>query len=195
MNFSMFPIAPMLLALVIPLVYCLRWKKETFRKTVVLFLISILIVLLYPITGIFNTSLGTGGYFIGKLILFTLIPLLTIIALERWTIKNAFVELGVHRKNIGKSLIFSVGALVITVCIAMIFFWGAPGITSAIWNIVMFFEAFNEEFFFRGILLLYLWKLTDIKIAYATSTLAFILAHSQYYVPTLVFGGLSGTIA
>jgi membrane protease YdiL (CAAX protease family) len=45
----------------------------------------------------------------------------------------------------------------------------------------MFIEAFNEEFFFRGILLLYLLKITDIKIAYTTSVLAFILAHPQHF--------------
>ena len=45
----------------------------------------------------------------------------------------------------------------------------------------MFFDAFNEEFLFRGVLLLYLWKIIDLKIAYATSILAFILAHPQHF--------------
>jgi len=52
----------------------------------------------------------------------------------------------------------------------------------------MFFEAFNEEFLFRGVLLLYLWKITDFKVAYVTSVLAFILAHPQHLTSLSLIG-------
>jgi membrane protease YdiL (CAAX protease family) len=64
---------------------------------------------------------------------------------------------------------------------------------------IMFLDAFNEEFLFRGVLLLYLWKITDFKIAYATSVLSFILAHPQnftslYLISTAAQGILLGIV-
>jgi len=34
--------------------------------------------------------------------------------------------------------------------------------------------------FFRGVLLIYLWKITNLKVPYSTSILAFMLAHPQH---------------
>jgi membrane protease YdiL (CAAX protease family) len=38
-----------------------------------------------------------------------------------------------------------------------------------------------KNFFFRGVPFLYLFRLTDVKIAYARSLLAFILAHPHHF--------------
>ena len=100
--------------------------------------------------------------------------------LERCTIKTALTEVGVKKEKLVMSIILGLGVLVITVILTVIIWWGQIEPTSAYWDVIMFFEAFNEEFLFRGFLLLYLWEITDLKVAYATSVLAFILAHPQH---------------
>ena len=201
MDLGIFPIVLMLLALVIPIVYCLKWKKTNLRKTVLILICCILIVILYPIT----TYLGkiiepTLGYFLGKFILFTLLPFVTILYLERWKIKTTLIELGVKKEKLMISILLGLGILLITVVIALLIYGlGQAKTPSAYSNTIMFFDAFNEEFLFRGVLLLYLWKITDLKIAYATSVLAFILAHPQnftslYLTSTAAQGILLGIV-
>jgi membrane protease YdiL (CAAX protease family) len=182
MDLGLFPIALMLLALVIPILYCIKWKKTNLRKVVLISICCIFIVILYPITTFLgNIMEPTLAYFLGKLILFTLLPFVTILYLERWKIKTTFIELGVKKEKLTMSILLGLGALIITVILALILIkWGQTEPPSAYWNTIMFFDAFNEEFLFRGVLLLYLWKITDFKLAFATSVLAFILAHPQH---------------
>ena len=182
MDLGLFPIALMLIALVIPILYCIKWKKTNLRKVVLISICCIFIVILYPITTFLgNIMEPTLAYFLGKLILFTLLPFVTILYLERWKIKTTFMELGVKKEKLMLSILLGLGALIITVILALILIkWGQTEPPSAYWNTIMFFDAFNEEFLFRGVLLLYLWKITDFKLAFATSVLAFILAHPQH---------------
>lgn len=190
MYLGMFPIALMLLALPIPIIYCLKWKKESLRKVIMISICCIFIVFLYRITNDLGKIIEpTLGYFIGKLILFTIFPLTIILILERGKIKTALTEVGIKKDKLALSILLGLGALVITVILALIIYgWGQTEPVSAYWNIVMFFEAFNEEFLFRGVLLLYLWKITDLKVAYATSVLAFILAHPQHLTSISLIG-------
>jgi len=191
----------MLLAFIIPMVYCIRWKKTNLRKVILIFICCIVIVILYPITTYLGNFIEpTLGYFLGKLILFTLLPFVTILYLERWKIKTTLMELGVKKEKLTVSILLGLGVLLITVVIALLIYGlGQAESPSAYWNTIMFFDAFNEEFLFRGILLLYLWKITDLKIAYVTSVLVFILAHPQnftslYLISTAVQGILLGIV-
>lgn len=190
LNLGMFPTALMLLALPIPLVYCLKWKKESLEKVAVISICCIFIVFLYRITDDLGKVIEpTLGYFLGKLILFTVLPLITILYLERCKIKTALTQVGVKKEKLMMSIFLGLGVLVITVILALIIFdWGQVEPTSVYWYVIMFFEAFNEEFLFRGFLLLYLWKITDLKVAYATSVLAFILAHPQHLTSLSLIG-------
>ena len=151
---------------------------------------TVFIVFLYRITvDLGNIIEPTLGYFIGKLILFTILPLITILYLERCKIKTALTEIGVKKDKLTMSILLGLGALVIKVILALIIYgWGQTEPASTYWNIIMFFEAFNEEVLFRGVLLLYLWKITDFKVAYATSVLAFILAHPQHLTSLSLIG-------
>jgi membrane protease YdiL (CAAX protease family) len=183
MDVGIFPIALMLLALLIPIVYCIKWKKTNLLKVAIIFMCCFFIVILYAMT----TYLGhiiepTLGYFLGKVILFTLLPFVTILYLERGKIKTTFMEVGITKEKLLPSILLGLGALLVTIIITLLIYgWGRAESPSICWDAIMFFDAFNEEFLFRGALLLYLWKLTDLKIAYATSVLAFILAHPQYF--------------
>ncbi|MCK4332984.1 MAG: CPBP family intramembrane metalloprotease [Thermoplasmatales archaeon] len=63
-------------------------------------------------------------------------------------------------------------------------------------GIISFFEAFTEEFFFRGILFIFLLNRTNLKIAYITSLASFVLVHPQhlttiFLVATIVQGILT----
>jgi membrane protease YdiL (CAAX protease family) len=128
------------------------------------------------------------------------LPFVTILYLERWKIKTTFIELGIKKEKLMMSILLGLGVLLITVIISLIVIkWGQTESPSVYWNIIMFFDAFNEEFLFRGVLLLYLWKITDLKIAYTTSVLAFILAHPQnftslYILSTAAQGILLGIV-
>ena len=181
LNLGMFPIALMLLSLLIPLIYCLKWKRESLRKVTIIFICCVLIVIGYRIT----VDLGKiiepiFGYFVGKFILFTLFPLIIILYLEKCKIKTVLTRVGIKKEKLVMSILFGLGVLVITAILTLIIWWGKIEPASAYWNVIMFFEAFNEEVLFRGVLLLYLWKITNLKVAYLTSVLAFILAHPQH---------------
>ena len=181
LNLGMFPIALMLLALLIPIIYCLKWKRENLRKVAIISICCVLIVIGYRIT----VDLGkiiepTLGYFIGKFILFTLFPLIAILYLEKCEIKTALLQTGIKKENLSISILFGLGVLMITAILTVIIWWGKIEPASLYWNVILFFEAFNEEFLFRGVLLLYIWKITNLKVAYSTSVLAFVLAHPQH---------------
>jgi len=80
------------------------------------------------------------------------------------------------------------------------FFIGITWDADLIAGAISFFEAFTEEFFFRGLLFIFLLKKTDLKIAYVTSLASFILIHPQnlttlLIVPTIVQGIIALEIA
>jgi len=103
-------------------------------------------VFLYRITAdLGNIIEPTLGYFIGKLTLFTILPLINILYLERCKIKTALTEGGVKKDNLVKSILLGLGSLVIIVIRALIIYsWGQTESASTYWNTIMFFEAFNE---------------------------------------------------
>ena len=63
-------------------------------------------------------------------------------------------------------------------------------------GVVSFVESFTEEFFFRGILFIFLLSRTNLKIAYVTSLTSFVLMHPQnftnpFIISTIVQGFLT----
>ncbi len=88
------------------------------------------------------------------------------------------MNLGVRKKNMSKSVLYGLVAAVITVVITMVV---ATTTFDLFFRIIMFFESFTEEFFFRGFLFLYLLTKTNKKVAYATSILGFVLIHPQHF--------------
>jgi len=177
----MFPVTPVLLSLMIPLLYCIIWKKESFERVLVLSLIAFSMVVAYQVVIYLESRLSYSGYFLGKVIILVAIPLIAISYFEKWSIRDALTKFGIRKENVGKSIILGIVALAITILLGLIALWGQNVHISLYWNVIMFLDAFNEEFLFRGVLILYLWKITDIKVAYATSIASYILAHPQHY--------------
>ncbi|MBU0497900.1 MAG: CPBP family intramembrane metalloprotease [Candidatus Thermoplasmatota archaeon] len=171
----------MLIPLILPIVYCIRWKKQSLPSLGIITLTMILIVILYwPLLQ--TTILGNHTYIIVKTLLFIILPLLLLIGIEYKKKKLTLSDLGIAKhgwhQSILSALIFLPLMLLATFSIYII---TNTHITSDLfYGIESFFEAFTEEFFFRGILFLFLAKKTTLKIAYLTSLTCFILSHPQH---------------
>jgi membrane protease YdiL (CAAX protease family) len=162
----------------------------------------ILIVILYePL--VWNLDFPVLGYIFWKFVLFVFIPLG--IFIWYWKGKNSEKPLevfGVRKEGMKKSLFFC--ALFIPLMLAtdtiVSYLLGRTSPPSDLsYSGIMFIESFTEEFFFRGILFLYLWKVTDVRVAYVTSIMSFVLVHPQYFwglgmVSVIVQGVLTAVI-
>ena len=197
-NLGSYPIAFLVVGLLIPLLYSLGWKRKELKSMALLFACGILMVILYPLTSYLNPFLGRGGYPLAKLIIFVLLPVGVIYYIERWDWKGILTRTGVGRENLGKSVVYGLGAAAVTITITFLLST-ASGI-DLIWSAITFFESFTEEFFFRGVLLLYLMRKTNLRIAYATSVISFIIIHPQHFnslfiLSTAAQGILMGIVA
>jgi|GEM_PF-878261 len=117
-------------------------------------------------------------YFFAKVILF-LLPGLIIIRLRKYKLS----EFGITKEGLKLSFLLGFGILIITTLTNAILFIQNPEITLAwssqfvspsnlimIWSIPLFFDAFNEEFLFRGVFFLFAYKNTEnLPLAYIVS--------------------------
>jgi membrane protease YdiL (CAAX protease family) len=178
MNLGSFPIALMLVGFLIPVIYCAIKRKEHLKKVSVLFIMGLGIVALYPL----STTLSEGSYYLGlifaQMVLFIFIPLIVLMRMEHWSAKKVLVELGVTDRNIYMSL--ALGLIAAAVTISVTYFLTTGGQWDTVYVIVMFSTAIGEEFIFRGVLLLYLKRMTGTSVAVITSIVAFVMMHGQY---------------
>jgi len=195
---------PMIIPLLLPLIYAIFWKKEILKDVLVLILIMAVITIIYePI--MWNLSFPYLGYTFWKFVLLVFIPTgILWIYWKKPDLKKMFGWLGVKEEGWKKSIMLCLFALPIMLLIQLlvnIMMGGiAHGATPAWFSITMFFESFTEEFLFRGIIFLYLWKLIDVRWAYIISITSFVLMHPQYFwglgmVPAIVQGILTAIIA
>lgn len=197
-NLGSYPIAFLMAGLLIPLIYSAAWKRRELKSMALLFACGILMVILYPLTSYLSVFMGRGGYPLAKLIIFVLLPIGAIYYIEGWKVGDILSRTGVGRENLGKSIIYGLGAAVVTITIT--FLLSTASGVDLIWSAITFFESFTEEFFFRGVLLLYLMKKTNLKIAYVTSVISFIIVHPQnfsnlFLLSTTAQGILMGIVA
>jgi len=188
----------MLIPMIIPILYAIKYRKESLVDIIILILIMIVIVIFYwPLTISFYFSANIFS----KFILFVLFPLLIffiIFKIKNNELNNKVLNLsqfGLTFKGLKSSvklgLIFIPLMLIITFLVKYIingyytidFFLG----------FISFFESFTEEFLFRGVLFLFLIRKTNLKVAYVTSLSSFILMHPQnfsnlFIISTLVQG-------
>jgi len=179
----MITLAVFLFALLIPIIYSLKNDKKELKSIFLITLCCIALVIFYPITDYLSILIPLIGYSLGKFILFVMFPVITVFYIENWNLKDIFSKLGVKKKNISKSVFYGLITAIVTIIIT-VFILSFTLIESQfdlVYRTIMFFEAFTEEFFFRGFLFLYLIKKTDLKVAYATSILGFILIHPQHF--------------
>lgn len=178
-NLGMFPVALLVIAVLIPLIFSLKERKEV-KPVIAILICSIGVVVFYPLTTFLANLEPVFGYAAGKVILFVLFPVATILYVERWNLKDIFSNLGIRKRGLRKSLIYGLLAAIVTIAITVLVATSSQ--FDLTYRIIMFFEAFTEEFFFRGFLFLYLLRKTSRKIAYVTSILGFVLIHPQHFL-------------
>ena len=189
---------PMLVPMIIPVVYCWKYSKDSLGKLWPIILSMVLIVVLYTsMFGIIPVPYHVD-YTLIKFILFVFMPLAILYMWDRKRpLKERLADFGIRKKGTEESLKLS--AFVLPAMLASIAFTSfmlerSYNPSEPIYSILSFFESFTEEFFFRGILFLYLWKFVDIRIAYITSMASFILMHPQYFWGLAILPGIVQTI-
>lgn len=182
---------PMLVPMILPLIYCARYKRETFVEIGMISITMVLIVFLYwPLMT--SNIFSTYTYIVVKILLFVVLPICIFILIKRNISPLNFRAYGVKKEGLKKSLVWC-GILlpIMLVTTAVIQFYNGVS-----WNIELiagamsFFEAFTEEFFFRGILFIIVVQKTTLKVAYATSLMSFLLTHPQNLTTILIIGTL-----
>ncbi|MCK4476814.1 MAG: CPBP family intramembrane metalloprotease [Methanophagales archaeon] len=155
-------------------------KQKRFQVYFDMLLMALPATLFY---GIFMRILPEGlfewyFYFFAKAILF-LLPGLIIIRLRKYKLR----DFGITKERLRLSLLLGFGILIITTLTNAIIFIQNPEMTLAwssqfvspsnlimIWSIPLFFDAFNEEFLFRGIFFFFAYKNTEnLPLAYIVS--------------------------
>jgi len=192
----------MILPMILPFVYTLFHKKKALEEIVIItFLILFIIIAYWPLTLGFRSTANI----ITKFILFVFLPFIILFVYE-WRKKNymnIFEKFGISNKGIEFS--FKLGLLLIPIMLLVTFIililtTNINTIINLELGITSFIESFTEEFFFRGILFLYLMSKTNQKIAYITSLSSFILMHPQnfsnlFIISTVVQGFLTTEIS
>jgi membrane protease YdiL (CAAX protease family) len=180
---------PMLIPMLLPLFFCIKFKKETLFEIVTIALVMMLIVLLYwPLitSNIFSTYTYVGV----KILLFVILPLVIFLLIKRNTSPLHIAAYGITKEGVKKSIVWFILLLPIMLIITGLiqYYLGMDSIAELIPGVVSFFEAFTEEFFFRGILFMFLLQKSTMKIAYVTSLASFTLMHPQNLATIFIIG-------
>ena len=179
----------MLIPMLFPLFYCFTYKKESLAEVGTITMSMILIVIFYyPLET--SKFLSTNTYTAVKILLFVLLPLLLLFIIKRKKFILNLEQFGIKREGLKKSVWLSILFLPIMLGITTIIytFYINGTVFDVIAGLISFFEAFTEEFFFRGILFIYLLQRTNLKIAYITSLASFILVHPQHLFSIFIIG-------
>jgi membrane protease YdiL (CAAX protease family) len=192
---------PMLVPMILPLAYCVKYKRDSLVEIVTLIVVMAMIVVLYwPL--LISNFLSTYTYVGVKVLLFVVLPLVLFIVIKRDSSPLHGTLYGIKKEGVKKSIawcvLFLPCMLIVTGLIQ--YFYGVTWSADAVAGSISFFEAFTEEFFFRGILFIFLLRKTNMKIAYVTSLASFTLMHPQnlttfFIVGTVVQGILTLEIA
>jgi membrane protease YdiL (CAAX protease family) len=171
---------PMLLPLLIPLLYSFTYKKDSFKDVLLIILSMIIIVILYwPLT----LAIVTPANIVVKFLLFVALPVTFLALLQRPTKSFSLTQFGLRKKGMRTSILLSVMFLPIMLLTTFLiqYFSGVAAHADLFLGIGSGIESFTEEFFFRGVLFLFLLKKTNLTIAYVISLASFVLMHPQNF--------------
>jgi membrane protease YdiL (CAAX protease family) len=187
----------MLVPMVIPIIYGVKYKRESLLEITVITLVMFGIVIFYwPLTLVFNYSANI----VTKFLLFVLLPLFVLYLTYKIRNKNREEKLdfqlnkfGISSNGIEKSIklgFLFLPFMLITTYLAK-YMMGGIFNPNLLLGVVSFIESFTEELFFRGILFLFLMSKTNFKIAYLTSLASFILMHPQNFTNPFIISTIT----
>ena len=185
---------PMLVPMVFLLLYSMKYIKEGMREIGTIILVMILIIVLYwPLMT--SAFFSTYTYIVVKTLLFVLLPIIAFIVVKRDTFLVRLTDYGIKKEGTKKSFIWFILFLpLMLVATFLLQYFNGQYFTDIEWNAdvmagsISFFEAFTEEFFFRGVLFILLSQKIPMKIAYVTSLASFILMHPQNFDTLFILG-------
>jgi membrane protease YdiL (CAAX protease family) len=192
----------MLISMVLPLAYAVKYKRDSLIEIgVITFTMIFIVVAYWPLI----LGLNSTSNIVTKFLLFVFVPLVFLFI--TWKIRNkqkkkkqeySFKQFGITEEGFEKSLKLGFLFLPIMLMVTFITKYMIGGTLDGNFSlgVVSFVESFTEEFFFRGILFLFLMSRTNLKIAYVTSLASFVLMHPQnftnpFIISTIVQGFLT----
>jgi len=183
----------MLIPLIIPIAYCILYKKNRIVDSIIIFIIMVTIVIFYwPVTNLFSSTANLYA----KFLIFIILPIIFLFFYDK--AYHFFVKsddkifdwklFGINTEGLEKSLKYGLLFIPLMSLTTFIIFWILNIQTNSdlITGSVYFVESLSEEFLFRGILFLFLFKRLNLKVAYVTSLFSFILVHPQYFSSILI---------
>ena len=188
MVFNLF-LWPMLVPMIIPLFYCYIYRKESLAEIGTITASMFLIVILYwPL--LTANFLSTQTYVTVKFLLFVILPIICLQIVKRNKSPLNLKYYGIKKEGLKKSIWLCILFLPIMLGVTIVIQYVNGVILDAdAWaGIISFFEAFTEEFFFRGILFIFLLSRTNLRIAYITSLASFVLIHPQHLATIFIIG-------
>jgi membrane protease YdiL (CAAX protease family) len=191
----------MLVPMILPLVYSMKYKKDAlFEIGTISAVMTFIVILYWPL--LTSNFLLTYTYIGTKVLLFVFLPLVALLLIHRNFSPPQCSNYGIQIKSLKKSIFWCLLFLPIMIIVTGLiqYFYGITWSADLVAGLVSFFEAFTEEFLFRGILFIFLIQKTTMKIAYVTSLMSFILMHPQnitslFIIGTMVQGILTLEIA
>jgi membrane protease YdiL (CAAX protease family) len=192
---------PMLVPMIIPLVYSMKYKRDALFEIGAIITALMLIVFLYwPL--LTSNFLRSYTYVGTKVLLFVVLPLVALLSIKHNFSPLQGSNYGIQKKSMKKSMVWCILFLPFMFIVTGLiqYAYGITWSADLAAGIISFFEAFTEEFLFRGILFILLLRKTNMKIAYVTSLMSFLLMHPQnlltiFTIGTLVQGILTLEIA
>ena len=132
-------------------------------------------------------------YFLAKTILF-LLPGLVIIKLRKYKLS----DFGITINRLKLSILLGFGILIITSITNAIIFSHKGYIFSPLfllWSIPLFFDAFNEEFMFRGVFFFFALKNTEsLTLSYIVSMILAFAWHPEFTIFRMIPVFVQGTL-
>ncbi len=180
--------------LVLLLLYNVLRDEREMRTAAWLLLCGAAMMLAYPVVGGLSAGYGTAGYVLGKMLVFVLLPAGALYIIEGVGVRELAKTTGVGRAGLRESLVFGCIAALVTLVLVHLTSTPRPA-PDALWHVLMFLEAFTEEFYFRGVLMVWLAGRTSWRRAFLVSTATFIAAHPQHFgQPFLLVTAVQGVL-
>ena len=139
----------MLLPMFIPLFYCLRFKKESFADTGIIFLVMVIIVVIYwPLT----IALVTTSNILVKFLLFVFLPILLLLIFRHDKSVLNLSLYGIKKDRLKGSLILGFLFIPIMIIVTFIvkFYIGVTSEPDTVLGVISFLESKVWELFLKS---------------------------------------------